>query len=131
MGKRIAAPLLIGIVCFIAACVAVHSSPRTFGFLQVAVTDAFQVRVGGPRLGARPVRDDITLVLFDYPTANQLGYVHSYDDDVQVYRNLLDAGADVVLDVRMVATATDEDFATIHPMLEAMLEAEQHRTTDA
>ena len=121
MGKRIGVLLLIGVLCFAVACVAIHGSPRTFGFLQISVTDAFLVRQGGLRLGARPVRDDITLVLFDFQTASELGYVHSYEDDVRVYRNLLDAGAQVVFDTRMIATATPEDFATIQPILDSML----------
>jgi adenylate cyclase len=119
--KRLIASLIIGILCFAAGYLTIRSSPSWCSYLQVAASDAVLVKAGGPRLGQRPVSDKIALVLFDFATASELGYVHSYEDDVQVYRRLLDAGASVIFDTRMVAAAEPDAFEGIQPMLEQML----------
>lgn len=90
--------------------------------LLVRTAELLTVQPGGPRLGRRPVRDDMSLVLFDVRTASQLGYVRSYADDLVVYQRLIEAGASVVYDTRSCAAATQADFQELRPLLEGMLQ---------
>lgn len=76
----------------------------------------------GLRLGARPARDDITLVMYDVKTAADLGYVRSYEDDLQLYAKLFAAGARCVYDTRPVAAADEAGFVEVLPLLDGMLE---------
>lgn len=122
MTKRILLALAIGFVgLFIALGLMRWGGPPLLS-AQVATCDFLMVHASGPRLGARPVDDQLVLVLFDYKSANKLGYVHSYEDDVKVYRKLIEAQAEVVYDSRMIATATEEAFEEVRPMLDEMLE---------
>jgi len=118
---RFVLPLLIGLVCFVAALATLQWGGYLTSSAQVQASDLLMVSIGGPRLGARPVREGIVLVLLDQKSAISLGYVHSYEDDVRVYRKLFDTGARVVYDTRMVAAATEEAFAEVNPLLTQML----------
>lgn len=122
MVKRLAFLCLIASAVVGLAVVIERWGGLTVALLRIGASDWFMIRPDGPRLGARPVRDDIELVLFDVRTAATLGYVRSYDDDVRLYRTLFDQGARAVYDTRVVAAADADAFAEVKPLLESMLE---------
>ncbi len=118
--KRLLVLLILGAICWGGAVLLAYSAGNVVGSIQLAASDLLFVRAGGPRLGRRPVRDEIVLVLYDTKTANALGYVHQYERDVQLYRALVAAQAKLVFDTRMVATASADEFQKLQPMLEEM-----------
>ena len=120
--KRVIILFVVGCATLLGALASQHWGAPLVAPLQVAASDLLFARADGPRLGRRAARDDIVLVLFDLKTAHTMGYEHHYTDDVVLYRTLLRAGARVVFDTRMVATASADEFQKIKPMLEEMLE---------
>lgn len=119
--KRLLLPLCIGLIGFAITGSVLRWGGHVVAVAQIAVADFLMVKAGGPRLGGRPTSDDIVLVLFDSPTAQKLGYVHSYTEDVALYRQLIAANSQVVFDTRMIAAATPEAFAEFRSMLDDML----------
>ncbi len=119
--KRVLVLLVIGTTCWGGAFFLVRRAAGVTGSIQLAASDLLFLRPGGLRLGRRPARQDIALVMYDTKTAKSLGYVHHHETDVQLYRALCDAHAKIVFDTRMVATASAEEFQNIQPMLDAML----------
>jgi class 3 adenylate cyclase len=119
--KRLLLPLTVGVCGFALVAALMFQGGQLAAWAQMGVSDLLMVRADGPRFGARPVRSDIALVLFDQKSATELGYVHSYSNDVKLYRQLIAAGAHVVFDTRMIAAATPEAIAEIRPMLDEML----------
>ena len=89
--------------------------------IQVAVSDFVFLAERGPRLGRLPVNNQIVLVLYDHPSRRELGVLPSYDDDLTLYQALLDAGAKVVADTRMVADGGGEEAIEVHRFLEKMV----------
>ena len=75
----------------------------------------------GAALRPRTADKGIVLVLVDFKSAQKLGYVHSYPTDVNAYRNLINAGATVVFDARMVAVAEEPAMEETRPLLDGML----------
>lgn len=122
MFKRSLVLLGIGIVVFVAASLASRKFQYPSSVVQVAASDWMMVKAQGLRLGARPVRDDIALVFFDIKTAAELGYVRSYDDDLQLYKKLFETGAKIVYDTRSVAAADEANFNEVRPLFDAMIE---------
>lgn len=120
--RRILWPLFIGLICWAAAIAFMRWQSHTVATAQVHASDLFMISPQGPRLGARPATEGIVLLFFDFKTANDRGYVRSYSDDLQLYRQLLDAGAKIVYDARLVAAASPETFAECRPLLDGMLE---------
>lgn len=118
--KRLLILTLIGLAVWGAAVVTVRQAAGVASSVQLAASDLLFVRAGGPRLGRRAARHDIALVLYDKKTTDSLGYVHNYEHDLQLYRALSAAGAKLVFDTRMIATASAEEFQKIQPMLDAM-----------
>src|SRR5690606_20999083 len=111
----------IGLCVFLIAILISRWAPYQVALAQVAASDWFLVRAGGPRLGARPVRDDISLVLFDMKSAAQLGYDRTHEDYVRLYRKLFADGAQVVYDTRTVAAADEAAFEEVKPLFDGML----------
>src|SRR6056297_2101731 len=103
--KRTLVLLLLGLMSFAAALLVVRWSGGRAAMLGIQASDWAVVRADGLRLGARPASRDIALVLLDMETAAKQGYLGSFEDDVRLYRQLLDAGASVVYDTRTVAAA--------------------------
>ena len=110
----------IAAVGFAIAATLILSEGQLISAVKVEVSDLFMVRANGPRLGARPAHPDIALVLLDKKTADELGYVHSFTNDLELYRRLMSAGAKVVFDTRMIAAADQAAFKEIGPLLEGM-----------
>jgi hypothetical protein len=46
----------------------------------------------------------------------------SYEEDIRLYKTLLDAGATVVADTHMIAASDEEGMAQVRPLLDGMLE---------
>lgn len=122
MLKRLPVLCVIALVVFLAVVLVARSIPLRTAQVQVAASDWMMVDAQGPRLGARPVRDDVALVLMDMRSAAELGYVRSYQDDLALYGKLLAAGARVVYDTRTVAAADAAAFDEVRPLLDGMLE---------
>lgn len=118
--KRVLVLIVLGALCWGGVTLAARYASGVAGSLQLAASDLLFLRTGGPRLGRRAARQDIVLVLFDMKTAQEAGFVHRYEHDVQLYRALVEAQAQVVFDTRMIAAATVEDFQTIQPLLDGM-----------
>ena len=75
---------------------------------QVALSDWLFVRDDGPRLGARSARGDVVLVVMDERSATELGHrTTTADEDFQLYKNLLAAGAVVTAEDRSNFLSTD------------------------
>jgi len=127
--SKLLVPFLLATVLFGAAYAVNRWGGSAIAVLRVRAAELVMVQPGGPRLGRRPARDDIALVLFDVRTASQLGYVRSYSDDLQVYRRLVQAGASVVYDTRSCAAAGPEEFSDLQPLLDGMLELTDHYAT--
>jgi adenylate cyclase len=89
--------------------------------VQVAVSDFVFLADGGPRLGRMPASDQIVLVLYDDASRREMGVLPTYDDDLALYRRLLDAGAKVIADTRMVADGGGEEAADVRHLLEKMV----------
>ena len=119
--KKYFPSILIGMTGIVLALTLLAYGGQVILRAQVEASDIFMVRADGARLGARPARKDIVIVHYDRRTATKLGYVHSYLNDLTLYRKLIDAGAAVVFDTRMIASATPEAFAEIKPLLDGML----------
>ena len=119
--KQILVSLLLGFTGVVVASVLISRDDHLIATAQVGVSDAMMLRPNGPRLGERAARDDIVLVLFDAKSAKELGYVHSYPADLEVYVKLIKSGASVVFDTRMVAIATPVAFEEARPLLEGMV----------
>jgi class 3 adenylate cyclase len=85
-------------------------------------TDAGLVASGERRFAKRPVREDIVLVMFDVSSATKLGKVHNHENDIKVYRKLVQAQAAVIYDSRMIASASEEDYEIVKPVLDTLLE---------
>jgi adenylate cyclase len=122
MFKRSIVLIGIGILVFITASLAKRKFEYQSSIAQVAASDWMMVKSQGLRLGARPVHDDIVLVFFDVKTATELGYVRSYDDDLQLYKKLVESGARIVYDTRSVAAADQANFDEVRPLLDGMKE---------
>ncbi len=120
--KRLLPFIVIGLVVFLGVSLVLYRSRYQATVIQMAASDWVMVKADGLRLGARPVRDDLSLVLFDVKTAAKLGYVRSYDDDIRLYRSLFEAGAQLVYDTRTVAAADEANFAEVRPLFDSMLE---------
>lgn len=118
--RQLLVPFAIAIVGFAIAATLILSDGQLISAVQVEASDLFMVRANGPRLGARAAHPDIALVLFDKKTADELGYVHSFPTDLDLYRRLMSAGAKVVFDTRMIAAADQTAFEEIGPLLEGM-----------
>ena len=120
--RRVILPILFGLICWAAAIVIVRWNEYSLAKAQVQASDLFMVSVQGPRLGACAVSPDIVLLFFDYQTANNRGYVSSFTDDLQLYRKLVKAGARVIYDSRLVASADRESFQESRPLLDGIRE---------
>ncbi len=119
--KQLYLTLAIGLVGFSIAASLLIWGGQLVSAVQVETSDLFMVRANGLRLGSRLAHPEIVLVLFDKKSADQLGYVHSFPNDLELYRRLNAAGAKVVFDTRMIAAADATAFAEIVPLLEGML----------
>lgn len=122
MFKRSIVLIVIGILVFVAASIAGRKFAYQSSVAQVAASDWIMVEAQGLRFGARPVRDDIVLVFFDVRTAATLGYVRSYEDDLQVYKKLFESGTQIVYDTRSVAAADKASFEEVRPLFDGMQE---------
>jgi len=120
--KRLLPLCLIGLAVFVFAAFIARAWQYQANLAQITASDWVMVKADGLRLGRRPPRDDISLVLFDVKTAAKLGYVRSYADDLRLYRQLFKAGARVVYDSRSTAAADDATFEEVKPLLDGMLE---------
>lgn len=123
--SKVLAPILIAVALAVAATLTYYLLSDRWAFLERRVADAWMVQSGGPRLARRPVRDDIVMVMFDVATASKLGNVRNHQDDIRVYRKLVDAGVAFVYDARLHASATLDDFEDVKPVLESLHELDQ------
>ena len=119
--KHIVPVLFIGLLGFALATLLHVYGGLVFYRAQIETSDILMVRSDGTRFGARAASSDIVLVLFDQKTADEVGYVHSYSRDLELYKSLVGMGAIIVFDTRMVAAASQEAFVEIGPLLEGML----------
>lgn len=124
--KQVLLPLVIAVIGFSIAATLIIRGGQLISSVKVEVSDLFMVRANGPRFGERPAHPDIALVLFDKKSADELGYVHSYVSDLELYRKLMAAGAKVVFDTRMIAAADEAAFNDFGPLLEGMLTINSH-----
>ncbi len=120
--RRVILPLLFGLICWGVAIAIMRWNEYPLANAQVETSDLFMVSAQGPRLGSRLVSPDIVLLFFDYKTASNRGYVHSYKDDLQLYRKLLRAGARVIYDSRLIASADQESYKECLPLLDGIRE---------
>jgi hypothetical protein len=124
MKKRllgIIVPLLLSLACLGGGLAVNRWGGAANAVLRVRAAELMMVEPGGLRLGRRPTRKDIALVMFDVRTATELGYVRSYTDDIELYRRLIATGASVVYDTRSCAAASEQDFIELKPLLDQML----------
>ncbi|GIX46851.1 MAG: adenylate/guanylate cyclase domain-containing protein [Candidatus Tectimicrobiota bacterium] len=89
--------------------------------LQVAANDYVFLAEEGPRLGIRADAGEIQLVLFDARSFSALGGLPAFEQDLQLYRVLLNAGARLVADTRMLADSGVDPASRIPWLLDQML----------
>lgn len=122
MKQRLIALGAIAVLVFAVTVLLKYWAAYQVGVAQIAASDWVMVKAEGPRLGARPVRDDIVLVLFDVKTAGELGDIRSYQQDVVLYRKLFEAGARCVYDTRTIAAADEAAFEEYRALFDEMLD---------
>ncbi len=120
VGLLIVLAMLVGAMTF----VLMRSKSPLVLSVEMAAADFFLVRTDGLRLGAAPARQDIVLVELDSATASEVGIVHSHANDAKVYRRLIDAGAKVVYDTRMIAVGDTAGLKDVQGLFDDMLAAD-------
>jgi adenylate cyclase len=85
--------------------------------LQVAVSDFLFLGDGGPHLGRLPASKRIVLVLYDDTSRREMQSLPTLDDDLALYRQLLDAGAKIIADTRMIADGGGDEAADVRRFL--------------
>lgn len=116
-------PLVIALTCIGILQILQWWRPFVVVPLDIAAGDFLLLREDGPHLGRRAARDDIVLVLIDLPTVLERdGRVPSWDEDLQLYRNLFAAGVRVVADTHMMAAADENAMQEVLPLLQGMLQ---------
>ena len=114
-------PALLGLAAGLVVLSAAVVMPGDVLRVQVSVSDYLFLADSGPRFGRLPVSDEIVLVVYDDASLRELGRPPTYEEDLALYRVLLDAGAKIVADTRMVADGGDEGSADVHGLLEGMI----------
>jgi adenylate cyclase len=88
--------------------------------LQTAVSDFVFLDENGPGFGRRPATGDVLVVLFDQRSVKALGGLPSVEQDLALYRALLEAGAKVIADTRMLAELGDPETSHVGRLLAGM-----------
>jgi adenylate cyclase len=114
------APILVGLgtglVVLGAAYLLGHAALR----METAASDLLFVDENGPELGRRAASADIVLVLIDEKSTTAMKRLPKVEDDLALYRKLLDAGAAVVADVRMLAETGSPEDTAVGKLLDGM-----------
>lgn len=111
---------LIGLAAGLAVLSVAWIAEETLLRVQVAVTDFLFVAEGGPQLGRLPISDRIVLVEYDAASSREMKALPTLDDDLALYRQLLDADAAVIADTRLVADGGGDETVEIRRFLEAL-----------
>jgi hypothetical protein len=114
-------PSVIGLVVGLVGIAVMAVGGSVVRRTQVAASDLLFLRSGGPRFAAQPVRRDILLIQFDQKSAKAMHALPTLEQDLQLYRALLDAGATLVADTRMIADSQPVESSTVKPLLEGLL----------
>ncbi len=118
---RLLIPLVIALCCVAGLVFVAWLRPSFLDMVELGARDYLFLREDGPQWGRRPVRDEIVLVMFDAKSSKATGgELPGYAEDLRLYQALVDAGARVVADTRMVAAAQDEAMRELEPLLEGM-----------
>jgi adenylate cyclase len=114
-------PLLLGLLSGLVVLGSLLVIGTTLLRMQVAISDFVFLADRGPQLGRLPANDQIVLVHYDETSRQEMGVLPTYDDDLALYRLLLNAGAKVIADTRMVADGGGEETLDIRQFLEKMV----------
>ncbi|MCA9218404.1 MAG: adenylate/guanylate cyclase domain-containing protein, partial [Planctomycetales bacterium] len=91
----------------------------------LSASDYLMLDESGPRLGGRAASDDIVIVTYGEECANKLGTKPVLSTDMELYRNLLEAGATVIADCRVIACPTVPEYEMeLEPLFQALSELE-------
>jgi len=112
---------LLGLLTGLAVLGSLLAFGPTILRMQVAISDFVFLADRGPRLGRLPASDQIVLVLYDKASSREMGVLPTYEDDLALYRRLLDAGAKAIADTRIVADGGGEETIEIRRFLEKMV----------
>jgi len=115
-------PALLGLLSGLVVLFLLWAFGNTVLRVQVAVSDFVFLDDRGPRLGRLQVSDEIVLVLFDTVSYQEMGALPTYEDDLELYRLLLDAGAKAIADTRIVADGGGDETVEIRQFLEKIIE---------
>jgi len=90
--------------------------------LQISAADFLFLDSEGPQLGRIAPHPDIALILFDSRSANEMGALPTYEQDLELYRKLLAADVRLVADTRMIAESGEVQPSLVEPFMAAIAE---------
>ncbi|MCA9175865.1 MAG: adenylate/guanylate cyclase domain-containing protein [Planctomycetales bacterium] len=123
MLKRLPVAPFIGLVIGLLGAAGIWRGSPLLIRSMVGVSDDWMLSDRGPRLGMRSAEPEIAFVNFGQSSAVRLRSKPTPALDAKLYRELLDAGATVVMDNRVLVSGTVEAFESeIRPYLDAMAE---------
>jgi hypothetical protein len=115
-------PGAIGFVAGLATLSLAMIAPDAVLRTEVAVSDFLFLADGGPGWGRLPPADRIVLVLYDDASQRQMKALPTFEDDLALYRQLLDADAKLIVDTRMIADGGGDETIPIREFLEAVVQ---------
>ncbi len=117
--------LVVGLTIASLVTAAAALFPQAVDRTQAGLVDFLFFKPEGPGLARRVPADDLLLVLFDLASANELGGLPTAEQDLALYRGLLQHGAQLVVDTRMIAAFDGERLTSTRALLDGMLEIDR------
>ncbi|MCA9102002.1 MAG: CHASE2 domain-containing protein, partial [Planctomycetales bacterium] len=112
---------VIGLVTGLAVATPRWLLPQPVKRAQIAVADFVLLSDAGPQLAVQDPSEQIALVLFDQRSVAAHPLLPTLDEDLELYAAIVDAGATLVADTRLVANAGDEDLPKLVAFLDAFV----------
>ncbi|HZT07526.1 MAG TPA: adenylate/guanylate cyclase domain-containing protein [Chloroflexota bacterium] len=105
--RSVAVAVIVGLLVSLLSGALLLMPSQFVQVLELNVSDFLFIRDGGPLLGTRAARNDIALVVWDAKSQEALGVPFpSLSQDLQLYQALIEGGARVVGDTRLLFSDT-------------------------